>query len=90
MRTHLLDERLGNPELVDSGPQDALGPIDCVGPGVGRHRAFGIVHLEDEVHPPLKVETERDLVGDEIADTHADQRQNDDDPAAGGFEHLGG
>ena len=49
-----------------------------------------VVNLENEVHAPLEIQSELDTVLIEVAETHNDQRQDDDDPTSYRFEHLGG
>jgi hypothetical protein len=66
----LLDQRLGNTELVDAGPDHLESAVDCL-TLVGDH-AFRFVDLQREVHAALEIEPhlERDAlhgVVDELA-----------------------
>ena len=53
---HLLDQRLGDAELVDALPQHGEREIE-VALGIGRD-LLGLVELEGEVHPTLEVEAQ--------------------------------
>ena len=77
-------------ELIDAGAQNTLRPVDRVGAGFGRHRALGIVHLEDEVHATLEIQAQRDPVPIQVKHTDGDHRGNNEDPASYGVEHQDG
>src|SRR5690606_1308305 len=56
----LLDQRLGDTELVDPGADDLQRPVGRVHLRFRSQRALGVRHLEREVHAALEVEPELD------------------------------